>query len=249
MRRTKMLKRILMAGVAAGTVLMGVTAGSAEVFPVSPTLHATVGDTVEYVFTADDPGTEFIVMGGSTAFLDWSYNTNPAVASGVLTQAGTFVFTIYSRDAFNATLSEREYTLTVAPQAVAKPVGRDVSLGVVAGAPLTISSSALIESIDGSFEFLWFPAQPSQGWLSSPGTDVVYTPNAGATGLDSFTYVIVASKGSGGSMEFAESDARTVTLTIDEAEETETPQPVACTGPAGENGKFVFRYRAKTLPC
>jgi hypothetical protein len=234
-----MFKRFLLS-LTAGTVMLGVTAAQAEVLPATPTLYATVGDAVNFTFIADDADVEFMVMGGYGAGLDWSYFTYPAAASGVLTQAGTFTFTIYSRDMFNMTLSEREYTLVVAPAAFARPVGRDASFGVEAGVPLTISSSALIDSIDGGYEYMWFPAQPSKGTLSMSGIDVVYTPTAGATGTDSFTFVIVASK----STEYAESDPQTVTLNLSSGE---TPQPIGCTITGG--AKFVFRHKSMLLPC
>ncbi len=241
---------ILKIVLAAGTVLAGVVHANAEVFPATPTIHATVGDTVEYVFTADDPGTEFIVFGGQTATPDSTYYENPGVLSGILTQAGTFHFTVYAHDAFNMTLSEREYTLIVAPEAVAKPVGRDVSFDVDAGSSVTIPTSSLIDSIDGNFEFVWFPDQPSNGFLSTVGNNVVYEPNPGFSGSDSFTFVIVASKESGGSTEYVESDPRTVTLTVKAAEAPETPTPAACHMPAGQTSKFVFRSRnTGVLPC
>jgi hypothetical protein len=83
--------------------------------------------------------------------------------------------------------------------------------------------------------------QPANGTVVNNGTDVTYTPNAGYTGIDTFTYT--ASDGRGGT------DTAIVTVTVTESGDDDKDQKdddedtsFGCTPAAGGSplGSIIF---------
>ncbi|MBO3760214.1 putative Ig domain-containing protein [Ciceribacter sp. L1K22] len=117
-------------------------------------------------------------------------------------------FTITATDAYGATGS-RSYTLGVA---VAAPVAGDVSASVAANS----SANAIPVNLSGgAAASVAIASQPQHGTATVSGTAISYTPAAGFSGTDSFTYTASNATGT--------SAAATVTLTVGAPDIAVTP--------------------------
>ncbi|HLP69911.1 MAG TPA: putative Ig domain-containing protein [Rhizobium sp.] len=153
----------------------------------SQTLSAS-GGTAPYNFA--------ITAGSSPAGLTLS---SGGVLSGTPTTEGSYLFTVTATDAYGATGSQT-YTMAIA---VAAPVAGAVSATVAAnsgGSPIALDLSG------GAAASVAVVGSPSHGTASASGTAISYTPSAGYSGPDSFTYTATNATGT--------SSAATVTVTV-----------------------------------
>ncbi|PWU31013.1 IPT/TIG domain/outer membrane autotransporter barrel domain-containing protein [Pseudomonas sp. RW407] len=181
------------------TVSVAVTAPTIIISPATLT-NATQNTAYSQTLTASGgtgPYTFSVVTGSPPAGLNVS---SAGVVSGTPTATGTFSFTVRTTDNGGFSASQA-YTLVVTADQT--PVAGPVSATVAANSsanPITLNLSggaATSVSVTGS---------PSHGSTAVSGTTITYTPTAGYSGSDSFTY---SATGSGGS-----SAPATVSLTI-----------------------------------
>ncbi|MCR4536819.1 putative Ig domain-containing protein [Pseudomonas sp. 18.1.10] len=119
--------------------------------------------------------------------------------SGTPSAAGTFNFTVTATDANSAT-GARAYSMTIS---TAPPIAGAVSAMVAANSsanPITLSLSG------GAATSVAVASAASHGTATASGTSITYTPTAGYSGADSFTYTATNASGT--------SSPATVTLTV-----------------------------------
>ncbi|MBP5114738.1 autotransporter domain-containing protein [Pseudomonas protegens] len=128
-----------------------------------------------------------------------SLNTGTGTLSGTPTAGGAFNLTITATDAYSATGS-RAYTLLINGL---PPVANALSTTVAANSsantiPLNITGGAATSVAVAS--------APSHGSATASGTSISYTPTAGFSGADSFTYTATNASGT--------SSPATVSITV-----------------------------------
>ncbi|WP_345938800.1 beta strand repeat-containing protein, partial [Sphingomonas yabuuchiae] len=165
------------------TTLLGATAGTAY----SQAL-ATMGGAAPYSYS--------VTAGALPAGVSLS---STGTLSGTPTTAGTFNVTVTATDAQNFTAT-RAFTLTVAVQA---PVAGAVSMTVAANSTANAVTLALS---GGAATSVAVATPPSHGTATASGTGISYTPTAGYSGSDSFTYAATNASGT--------SAPATVTVTV-----------------------------------
>ncbi|WP_143452498.1 putative Ig domain-containing protein [Janthinobacterium sp. 61] len=201
--------------------------------PYAATISAA-GGTAPYSFA--------ITAGSLPAGL--SLNTGTGAISGTPTASGTTNLTITATDANSATGS-KPYTLVIGVQA---PVANAVSVTVAANSsanPITLNLSG------GTASSVAIASAASHGTATASGTAITYTPTAGYSGTDSFTYTATNAGGT--------SSAATVTITVSAPTLILTPAslgngttgtPYAATiSAAGGTAPYSFAITAGTLPA
>ncbi|MDR2327040.1 MAG: putative Ig domain-containing protein [Acidovorax sp.] len=115
-----------------------------------------------------------------------------SLASGQITGTpsadGSFSFTVQATDSYGATGFE-SYTLAIAVQI---PVANAVSATVAANSQanaITLGTTGVVSSVAVT-------AQAAHGTATASGRSITYTPNAGYSGTDSFSYIATNSSGS-----------------------------------------------------
>ncbi|EPD42980.1 hypothetical protein HMPREF9701_01231 [Delftia acidovorans CCUG 274B] len=139
-------------------------------FPYNATVSAS-GGTAPYTYA--------ITAGSLVPGL--ALNTSTGLISGTPFASGTSNLTITATDANSATGS-RIYNFVIAPQA---PVAGPVSATVAANSssnPITLNLSG------GAAASVAVASAASHGTATASGTSITYTPTAGYSGPDSFTY-------------------------------------------------------------
>ncbi|MGH8085780.1 MAG: putative Ig domain-containing protein [Lysobacter sp.] len=130
-----------------------------------------------------------------------SLDANSGVLSGTPTTAATFSFDVQATDSggtpANTTVS---YSVTIAE---AVPVAADDAANTIAEQVVTID---VTDNDSGVIDAIAIVTAPHHGSVAVTGVDAVYTPTAGFSGSDSFTYT---ANGPGGS-----SAAATVTVEV-----------------------------------
>ena len=186
---------------AAATVSLTITPPTLVMSPASgPLPPGTVGSAYSFGLGASGGMAPYSYAIGAGS-LPNGLQLDPAtgVISGTPTEAANATLTVTATDANGATGS-RTLSLTVVAQA---PVVGNVSASVAANSrnnPLTLSlGSAPVTSVAVA-------SNPQHGTAQVSGTRISYTPTAGYSGIDSFTYTAT---GPGGT-----SAAATVSLTI-----------------------------------
>ncbi|WP_158664919.1 putative Ig domain-containing protein [Pseudomonas sp. SWI44] len=101
--------------------------------------------------------------------------------SGTPTADGTFNFTVTATDGNNFTGS-RAYSLTIVQQ---PPVAGTVNLSVAAN---STTNAVTLNLGGGPVSSVAVVSAASHGTATASGTSITYTPNAGYSGADSFTY-------------------------------------------------------------
>ncbi|MFC5345246.1 IPT/TIG domain-containing protein [Brevundimonas staleyi] len=127
--------------------------------------------------------------------------------SGTPTTAGTSAFTVRARDASTGTgpyEALQPHLITVA--ASTPPVAGPVSLTVAAG---SINNPVTLALTGGAAQTVAIATQASHGVATASGVTITYTPTAGYSGPDSFSYT--ATNGDGTSVP------ATVTITVSAA--------------------------------
>ncbi len=150
---------------------------------------AASGGTASYTYE--------VTSGELPAGLD--LNSSTGVISGTPTAAESATFTITAKDA-NAATSPAVYTLVIGVQA---PVANAVSETVAANS----SANAITLNITGgAAASVAVDTQASHGTATASGTIITYTPTAGYSGVDSFTYTATNATGT--------SSPATVSITV-----------------------------------
>ena len=223
------------------------------------TVTVTSGNTAPVVNAGPDQGISLpanAVLDGTvtddglpdppaTVTVEWSKTSGPGTvtfgdANAVDTTAsfsegGTYVLKLTADD--SALTGSDEVTITVntppaaADDATSTPQDTPKDIDVLANDTDADSDPLTVSSV----------TQPANGTVVNNGTDVTYTPNAGYTGIDTFTYT--ASDGRGGT------DTAIVTVTVTESGDDDKDQKdddedtsFGCTPAAGGSplGSIIF---------
>ncbi|WP_428144454.1 IPTL-CTERM sorting domain-containing protein [Delftia acidovorans] len=201
-------------------------------FPYNATVSAS-GGTAPYTYA--------ITAGSLVPGL--ALNTSTGLISGTPFASGTANLTITATDANSATGS-RAYTFVIAPQA---PVAGPVSATVAANSssnPITLNLSG------GAAVSVAVASAASHGTATASGTSITYTPTAGYSGPDSFTYSATNATGT--------SSPATVSVTVSAPTIALTPTslPNGTTGSSysttlsasGGMAPYTYTITAGTLP-
>lgn len=185
---------------AAATVAITV---SAPLFTFTPSSAVLASGTVAAVYT------QTVDASGGTAPYSYTYsgavppgltlNTMTGVISGAPTTTGTYNFTITATDANHATGST-SYSIVIGDQA---PVAGAASATVAANSsanPITLNITG------GAAASVAVATQATHGTATATGTTIIYSPTAGFSGSDSFTYTAANASGT--------SAAATVAITV-----------------------------------
>jgi hypothetical protein len=182
--------------------------------PDAVTTGTDTAVTISPLANDDDPNGDRISLIGSTAPAHGTVQRQPdgtvvyTPAAG-FTGTDTFTYTVADPSSLSASAVVTVSVLNAAPIAV------DDRFTVPPGAPSTLA--VLTNDTDpntGQTLSVASVTTPAKGVVTITNGKVVYTPNAGASGTDTFDYVV--------SDDLGATDAGTVVLTIDG-----TPTPVA----------------------
>ncbi|NKZ40112.1 autotransporter domain-containing protein [Oleiagrimonas citrea] len=174
---------------------VSVAAPTLSISPVSGTTltAATQNSSYSQSFTASGGSTpyNYQVTGGTLP--NGLSLSNGGQLSGTPTEAGTFNFTVTATDSSTGTGSpftvSGSYTLDVQPIV---PVANPVTINV----PYSSTANVVSTSFSGGTPTSVAVASPaSHGTATASGTTITYTPTAGYTGADSFTYTGTNSAG------------------------------------------------------
>jgi hypothetical protein len=152
-----------------------------------------------------------------------SLDASTGAITGTPTTAGSYTLDVTVTDANGATATAG-YTVVIAPAALAAPVAGPVSITVAADSsanPVTLVLSG------GAATSVAVAGQAGHGAATASGMSITYTPAAGFSGADSFTYTAANATGA--------SAAATVTVTV-------TPPAVVAAPPA-------LAWRRPPAPC
>jgi uncharacterized protein with beta-barrel porin domain len=180
------------------TVSVTVTAPTISITPATLT-GATQNTAYSQALTASGSSGSYafsVVSGSLPAGMNLS---SAGLLSGTPTAGGNNSFTVRATSS-SGFFGDQAYTLTVTSQA---PVASPLSLNVTANSsanPVTLNLSG------GATTSVSVSSGPTHGTTSVSGTTITYTPTAGYSGPDSFSYIAT---GAGGS-----SSAATVSITV-----------------------------------
>jgi hypothetical protein len=150
---------------------------TAEDTPVAITLQATDVDSPTLTFSIVSQPSDGTLTGSGAS---WTYTPAPNV-SGVR----SFRF----RASDNTLSATATITITITP-VNDPPVAVDDWVATGSGAPLTISPLANDSDVDGDALSITSTGTPAHGTVDIVGAQLVYTPDADFTGVDSFDYAI-----------------------------------------------------------
>jgi hypothetical protein len=202
-----------------------------SVFDDSAGTSATVTDGYTYrkpPRITSQPVNRTVTAGGNTTFsvsasggntFEWQYNTgagfapvpNEGVYSGATTTTLTitgatldmdgYVYRVVVTDTYGLTATSTAGMLTVNPQA---PVANAVSATVAAN---SAANPITLDITGGAADTVAIGTQAAHGTATASGTTISYTPTAGYSGTDSFTYTATNTTDT--------SAAATVTVTVE----------------------------------
>jgi len=170
------------------TVTVTVTAPLLALSPAAGTLNSGQMGVAYNQFFSASSGTapySYVATGVPPGLI---FDPSNGHLSGIPSSSGTYNLSVTATDHFGATGSAN-YTLNVA--AAALPVANPVSATVSANT----SNAVSVALSGGTATFVTVASAPMHGIAVASGTSITYTPNAGYSGVDSFTYT--ASNGSG----------------------------------------------------
>ncbi|MCM2397654.1 putative Ig domain-containing protein [Rhizobium sp. S95] len=182
----------------AATVSVTVTAPTVAILP-SSLPRGTAAVAYSQSITANNgtaPYTFAVTSGSLPAGLTLATDGKLA---GTPTAEGSQTFTVTATDAYGATGSQ-SYTVAIA---VAAPLAADVSATVAANS----SNNAITLNLSGgAVSTVAIETAPGHGTATASGASIAYTPTAGYSGSDSFTYIATNASGT--------SAAAAVTITV-----------------------------------
>ncbi|WP_407059784.1 Ig-like domain-containing protein [Comamonas composti] len=181
------------------TVSISVTAPTLLLAPAS-LATATAGMAYSQILSASLGTTPYgyAVASGSLP-AGMSLHADTGEISGLPASDSVFSFSIQATDAYGAT-GLQTYALTVVSQA---PAAHAIDLDVAANSG---SNTVTLNLADSSITSVAIADQPAHGTATSGGLSISYTPDAGYSGTDSFTYTATNAAGT--------STPATVTLTV-----------------------------------
>ncbi|WP_265502826.1 putative Ig domain-containing protein [Paracoccus beibuensis] len=185
---------------AAATVSLTVTAPALVFAPKAGVLPAGTAGTAYSQTVAASQGTapySYAVTAGALP-AGLSLDASGTI-SGTPTVAGEHMFTVTATDAQEVTGSV-SYSISVAVQA---PVAGNVTATTAAN---SADNAITLDLSGGAATSVAVLADPAHGTATVSGTTITYTPAAGYSGTDSFTYTATNASGT--------SDAATVSLTV-----------------------------------
>jgi VCBS repeat-containing protein len=174
-----------------------------------------------------DPLTAIVAITGPQhgtlqLFADGSFIYRPSAGFPFFVGTDTFTYLAYD----GATTTSGKVTINVTDQA---PVAVNDSAAVIPGKAVTIDVLANDTDADGDLLIPRVKTSPLFGTLSlQPSGSFVYTPNAGFSGVDSFTYV--ANDG------FLDSNVATVTLDVNASKGGAIVKSLVASPAAGDLG-------------
>jgi hypothetical protein len=205
-------------GCATGTLNVDVLGvNDPPVFPAGQSVNVVLGSAETYVLQASDPDTNDVLtytlstaspVPPTNVAVSLNGNVLTAVAAGASVTTGTSTVSITVSDTDNASVT-RTLAINVTQGGGGgggntAPVASNVSASVRAGGSVTAAFSAT----DANGDALTYVVvtQPLNGTVTTSGNNFTYTPNAGFSGSDQFTYR--ANDGQ------AASNIATVTITV-----------------------------------
>ncbi|MFM0198579.1 putative Ig domain-containing protein [Paraburkholderia fungorum] len=212
------------------TPAAGALANGAEGTAYSQTVSAS-GGTSPYIYAATGLPAGLII------------NTSTGTISGTPTASGSFTPTVTAKDAHGAT-GAATYALTIAPL---PPVATPVTATVPANS--TNNALRLVVS-GGAATSVAIVNAARHGLATVAGTTITYTPNAGYSGTDSFTYSATNASGSSTATVNIAVTAPTLTVTpasgasLNATTGTGYTQTVSVAG-----GTSPYRFTASALPA
>ncbi|MFK0278489.1 putative Ig domain-containing protein [Ensifer sp. NPDC090286] len=193
---------------------------SAPIFAFTPAAGAlsvaTVATAYNESFTANG-GTGPYSYALASGSLPAGLTLDPSGAlAGTPTEDGSFTFTVAAQDAYGAVGTSGTYSLTVRIQA---PIANATTATVAANSSANVISPNLTGGTAASVAIV---ATPSHGAATVAGNTFSYTPAAGFSGADSFTYTATNTTGT--------SAPATVTVTVSPPTFAFTPAAGALAG-------------------
>ena len=175
---------------AVATVTITVTAPTLSFSPIAGALPTgTVGSAYSDVAIAASAGTSPYVYSVTGPLPDGlTLGSSSGILSGTPTTAGTYNFTVRATDANGATGAVR-YSIAIAIQV---PTAKDASVTVTAN---SAANPITLDLAGGAADSVAINTQPSNGTAAVSGLAITYTPTAGYSGADSFTYVATNTTG------------------------------------------------------
>lgn len=193
---------------------------SAPIFAFTPAAGAlptaTVATTYSQSFTANGGTAAYSYALASGVFPAGLSLDAAGTLSGTPTADGSFTFTVQATDTHGATATSGSYSLEVRIQA---PIANATTATVAANS----SANGITPNLTGgTAASVAIAAPPSHGTATVAGNTLIYTPAAGFSGVDSFTYTAANTTGT--------SAAATVTVTVSPPTFAFTPAAGALAG-------------------
>jgi uncharacterized protein with beta-barrel porin domain len=228
----------------AATVTITVSAPTLTLTPASGALTSgTVGTAYDQIVVSASGGTLPYSYTATGLPAGLTINASTGAITGTPTTSGSFTPTVTAKDAHSAT-GTATYTLTIA---ALPPVASSVSATVPANS--TSNAVQLVVS-GGAATSVAIVSAARHGVATASGTTITYTPNAGYSGTDSFTYSATNAAGSSTATVNITVTAPTLTVTpasgasLNATAGTAYTQAITVAG-----GASPYHFSASALPA